>query len=166
MNNWYIDRSKNFIHDGLREILSIINESELSGEEMSTKELSKKFSEHQALGNAIGNPNAAFTRFRDHGLIRMNNSLGDTAKMYLNGKFTFGELVIDLFVKRFASKDEFPSLHPVVMLCKLFSCMMNMGVDMDDVFITYFECHEYLLPINSYEDVNYELVEKTISERE
>ncbi len=166
MNNWYIDRSKNFIHDGLRDILSIINESELAGEEMSTKELAKKFAKHKALGNAIGNPNAAFTRFRDHGLIRMNNSLGDTAKMYLNEKFTFGELVIDLFVKRFASKDEFPSLHPVVMLCKLFSCMMNMGIDIDDVFITYFECHEYLLPINSYEDVNYELVEKIISERE
>ena len=166
MNNWYIDRSKNFICDGLRDILSIINESELSGAEMSTKELAKKFAEHKALGNAIGNPNAAFTRFRDHGLIRMNNSIGDTAKMYLNEKFTFGELIIDLFVKRFASKDEFPSLHPVVMLCKLFSCMMNMGVDIDDVFITYFECHEYLLPINSYEDVNYELVEKIISERE
>lgn len=166
MNNWYIDRSKNFIHDGLRDILSIINESELAGEDMSTKELAKKFTKHKALGNAIGNPNAAFTRFRDHGLIRMNNSLGDTAKMYLNEKFTFGELVIDLFVKRFASKDEFPSLHPVVMLCKLFSCMMNMGIDIDDVFITYFECHEYLLPINSYDDVNYELVEKIISERE
>lgn len=166
MNNWYIDRSKNFIHDGLRDILSIINESELAGEEMSTNELAKKFAKHQALGNAIGNPNAAFTRFRDHGLIRMNNSLGDTAKMYLNEKFTFGELVIDLFVKRFASKYDFQSLHPVVMLCKLFSCMMNMGVDIDDVFITYFECHEYLLPINSYDDVNYELVEKIISERE
>ena len=166
MNNWYIDRSKNFIHDGLRDILSIINESELAGEGMSTNELTKKFAKHQALGNAIGNPNAAFTRFRDHGLIRMNNSLGDTAKMYLNEKFTFGELVIDLFVKRFASKDDFQSLHPVVMLCKLFSCMMNMGVDIDDVFITYFECHEYLLPINSYDDVNYELVEKIISERE
>ena len=45
MNNWYIDRSKNFIHDGLRDILSIINESELAGEEMTTAALSRKFEE-------------------------------------------------------------------------------------------------------------------------
>lgn len=166
MNNWYIDRSKNFIHDGLREILSIINNSELSGEDMSTAALSEKFTENGALGNAVGNPNAAFTRFRDHGLIRMNNSIGESAKMYLNRKFTFGELIIDLFIKRFANKDEYPSIRPVVMLCKLFSCMMDMGLDIDDIFITYFECHEYLLPINSYDDVNYDLVEKIISERE
>ena len=166
MNNWYIDRSKNFIHDGLRAILSIINESELAGEEMTTAALSRKFEQNGALGNAVGNPNAAFTRFRDHGLIRMNNTIGESAKMYLNSKFTFGELVIDLFIKRFANKDEYPSVRPVVILCKLFSCMMDMGVDIDDIFVTYFECHEYLLPINSYEEVTYELVEKIISERQ
>ena len=166
MNNWYIDRSKNFIHEGLREILSIINESELSGAEMSTAALSGKFAENGTLGNAVGNPNAAFTRFRDHGLIRMNNSIGESAKMYLNRKFTFGELIIDLFIKRFANKDEYPSIRPVVMLCKFFSYMMDMGMDIDDIFITYFECHEYFLPINSYEDVNYDLVEKIVSERE
>lgn len=166
MNNWYIDRSKNFIHDGLRDILSIINESELAGEEMTTAALSRKFEQNGALGNAVGNPNAAFTRFRDHGLIRMNNTVGESAKMYLYNKFTFGELVIDLFIKRFANKDEYPSVRPVVILCKLFSCMMDMGVDIDDIFVTYFECHEYLLPINSYEEVTYELVEKIISERQ
>lgn len=166
MNNWYIDRSKNFIHDGLRDILSIINESELAGDEMTTAALSRKFEQNGALGNAVGNPNAAFTRFRDHGLIRMNNTIGESAKMYLNSKFTFGELVIDLFIKRFANKDEYPSVRPVVILCKLFSCMMDMGVDIDDIFVTYFECHEYLLPINSYEEVTYELVEKIISERQ
>lgn len=166
MNNWYIDRSKNFIHDGLRDILSIINESELAGEEMTTAALSRKFEQKGALGNAVGNPNAAFTRFRDHGLIRMNNTVGESAKMYLNSKFTFGELVIDLFIKRFANKDEYPSVRPVIILCKLFSCMIDMGVDIDDIFVTYFECHEYLLPINSYEEVTYELVEKIISERQ
>lgn len=166
MNNWYIDRSKNFIHDGLRDILSIINESELAGEEMTTAALSRKFEQNGALGNAVGNPNAAFTRFRDHGLIRMNNTVGESAKMYLNSKFTFGELVIDLFIKRFANKDEYPSVRPVIILCKLFSCMMDMGVDIDDIFVTYFECHEYLLPINYYEEVTYELVEKIISERQ
>lgn len=166
MNNWYIDRSKNFIHDGLRDILSIINESELAGEEMTTAALSRKFEQNGALGNAVGNPNAAFTRFRDHGLIRMNNTVGESSKMYLNSKFTFGELVIDLFIKRFANKDEYPSVRPVVILCKLFSCMMDMGVDIDDIFVTYFECHEYLLPINAYEEVTYELVEKIISERQ
>jgi len=166
MNNWYIDRSKNFIHDGLRDILSIINESELAGEEMTTAALSRKFEQNGVLGNAVGNPNAAFTRFRDHGLIRMNNTVGESAKMYLNNRFTFGELVIDLFIKRFANKDEYPSVRPVIILCKLFSCMMDMGVDIDDIFVTYFECHEYLLPINSYEEVTYELVEKIISERQ
>lgn len=113
MNNWYIDRSKNFISERLKEILSIINSAEISGEEMSTEALSRKFAEHQTLGNAICNPNAAFTRFRDHGLIRMNNSIGDSAKMYLDDKFTFGELIIDLFIKRFANKDTYPSVHPV-----------------------------------------------------
>ena len=166
MNSWYIDRSKNFIHEGLREILTIINDAETSGEEMSTASLSKKFAQYRALGNAIGNPNAAFTRFRDHGLIRMDNTLGQPAKMYLDKKFTFGELVIDLFIKRFANKDEYPSVHPVIMLCKLFSCMMDMGMDEDDIFITYFECHEYLLPINSYNDVNFDLIEKIVSERQ
>ena len=166
MNNWYIDRSKNFICDGLKEILSIISETEIAGGEMTTAALSRKFEQNGALGNAVGNPNAAFTRFRDHGLIRMNNTVGESAKMYLDSKFSFGELVIDLFIKRFANKDEYPSVRPVVILCKLFSCMMDMGVDIDDIFVTYFECHEYLLPINSYEEVNYELAEKIISERQ
>ena len=127
---------------------------------------SRSMSARGLLGRAGGNPNAALTRFRDHGLLSLDNKIGESAVDYVQGRLGKAELVIDLFIKRPCKKQDAPNVKPFVVLCKLFDNMMEMSIDLDDIFITYHECYEYLYPCNSYEDVSLELVEKILAERQ
>jgi len=161
MNDWYIDRSKNFVEDSLKETLKIIKESTNNGDSAET--LNNKL---EASGKiAAGNVAAALVRFRDHGLIRMDNTLGDSATLYLQDDLTFGELVIALLIKRFAEKGKYTVVRPFIIICKVLSSMMQMGIDEDDIFITFSECKEYLLNIERYEDVTNDLADSIISGR-
>lgn len=164
MNDWYIDRSKNFVNDKLNDAIKCFKNNCLDSiESTALVELLKR---DGILGNASGNPNAALTRFRDHGFLNKNNIIGDTAFDYIVGKLTKSEMIIDLLLKRPAKKDGSPNVKPLILICQLFSNMIEMGIDDDDIFITYNECYEYLYPINNYFENDFELVEKILSERE
>ncbi len=165
MNDWYIDRSKSFVEENLKETLETIRDLQQSNSDMSTATITEALKVRGALGRATGNTYAALTRFRDHGLIRYDNSVGDAANFYIDGKLDFGELIIDLFIKRPAKKDNSPNVKPFVLICKLFSHMMDMHLDPDDIFITKAEIDEYLLPLCSYQDLDFEMIEKIISKR-
>lgn len=164
MNNWYIDRSKNFINDTLDKALTLFNT--VCKTEISPDLLAEKIKESGALGGAEGNPNAALTRFRDHGFLRKNNTIGDSAIDYIEGRLGKAELIIDMFSKRPATKSSSPDVKPFYLLCLVFDSMLQMGLDPDDVFLTYEECKEYLYPVNSYSEITFELVEKIVSERD
>lgn len=164
MNDWYIDRSKNFVNDTLDSMLQFLSTQNPNGVE--SKDIVDSIQQTNALGNADANPNAALTRLRDHGLLKKNNVLGDSAKDYINHVIDKQELIIDLFLKRPAKKSNSPNVKPFVLLCVLFDAMLEMKLDPDDIFITFEECKEYLYPIDSYSDVTFELVEKIIRERE
>ena len=164
MNDWYIDRSKNFLNDTFDSMISCF--ASLGTDDVETTALVSSITRRGALGNASGNPNAALTRFRDHGLLGKNNSIGQSALDYYNGYLSKGELIIDLFLKRPAKKQNSPNVKPFVLLCKVFDIMMEISNDPDDIFITFAECYEYLYPCNSYNDVTFELVERIITERQ
>ena len=163
MNDWYIDRSKNFINDNLVETLKYLAKTPKVA---SSTDIVAAMNSAGLLGRAGGNPNAALTRFRDHGLLTIDNKIGDSAYDFVNGLLGTAELVIDLFFKRPAKKQDSPNVKPFVLLCIFFDYMMEMSIDPDDIFITYYECYEYLYPIEHYKDVTYELVEKVLAERE
>lgn len=164
MNDWYIDRSKNFINDSLNPMLEFLLKHCRSA--ISSTELVRLMGEAGVLGNAEGNPNAALTRYRDHGFLRANNTIGDSACDYLNGRIGKDELVIDMLSKRPAKKSNSPNVKPFFILCMVFDIMQQTIIDTDDIFITYEEVKEYLFPINSYADVTYDLVDRIVSERD
>lgn len=166
MNDWYIDRSKSFVETDLKETMQIIRQIELDGKNMDAAVITERLKAAGVRGVAPSNAYAALTRFRDHGLIRLDNSVGDATKLYIDGKLDFGELLIDLFLKRPAKKENSPNVKPFVLLCRLFSYMLEMKIDPDDIFVTKAECEEYLLPICNYSDLTFELVERIVTERE
>lgn len=167
MNDWYIDRSKSFIEEDIQLVLNVIDKATKTNiqDNLRTVNLAEILKHEGAFQTADANPNAAFTRYRDHGLIRYNNELGEPSKFYLNNQLTFGELIIDLFMKRAGCKNNSPNVKPLVILCIIFDYMMQMNIDPDDIFLSFAECYEYLYPCNDYASISYELVEKIISER-
>lgn len=164
MNDWYIDRSKNFINDTLRLTLDFFNRHNRKA--ISSTELVRLMEKEGVLGGAGGNPNAALTRYRDHGLLRKDNVIGDSAIDFVNDLIGPAELVIDMFSKRPALKVNSPNVKPLFILCIVFDIMQQTIADADDIFITFEEVKEYLFPINAYSDITYELVDRIVSERE
>ena len=164
MNSWYIDRSRNLTQDGVKESLAIIDAAGNDAKKLNTDTLVSAFSTTRGTGNVINSP-AALTLYRDHGLLQMENSMGDSARVFYESKYDFGELIIDLFIKRFTRKEEYTATRPFVIMCMVFSYMIQMGIDEDDIFLTVHECHKYLLDIDNYNDVTFELIEQIISER-
>lgn len=165
MNNWYIDRSKNFVYDTLLDCLNVFYSASKNRESMNVNELINLIRQHPELNIPEANINAALTRFRDHGLLRNNNILGDSAIDYVEGRLSESELIVDLFLKRPASKYNSVNIKPFVLLCKVFDIMIEMLQDVDDIFITSYECKEYLYNINDINEVTYEYVEKIINDR-
>ncbi len=161
MNSWYIDRSKNFINDTLDDALICIDEC--PSRDGPTVE--GRLSSTGALGEAGGNPKAALTRFRDHGMLRMNNTIGDSARDYLNGVISVEELVIDLFIKRSAAKSTSTKVKPFVQLCQFFDYLISQGTDVADIFITFSECKEYLFPLDEYSKCTGNLSQRIVQER-
>lgn len=164
MNEWYIDRSKNFINDTLDSSLKFF--AEHNRRPIPSNDLVKLMERANLLGGAAGNPNACLTRYRDHGFLRKDNTIGTPALDYVNGLIGPSELIIDLFSKRPASKTNSPNVKPLFILCMVFDIMQQEILDTDDIFITYEEIMEYLAPINSYLEVTYELVERIVSDRQ
>ena len=165
MSNWYIDRSKNFIYDTLLNCLKLFYSVSKDKESLDVSVLIQLIEQHPELNIADGNINAALTRFRDHGLLRNNNIIGDSAIDYVEGRLSESELIVDLFLKRPASKSNSVNVKPFVLLCKVFDIMIDMVQDVDDIFITSNECKEYLFNINDINDITYEYVEKIINDR-
>lgn len=165
MNSWYIDRSKNFLYDTLLDSLKIFYSITKGKEKVDVNVLIDLIKKHPELGIADGNINAALTRFRDHGLINYNNIVGDSAIDYIEGRLNEEELVIDLFLKRPVEKKDSPNLKPFVILCKVFDIMIDMEIDVDNIFITSYECKEYLYSLNDIDEISFELVERIINER-
>ncbi len=166
MNSWYIDRSKNFLYETFSDCLSLFFSESKGKENLDVNILIEKIKKHPELGIPNKNINAALTRFRDHGLLSYKNIVGDSAIDFLEGRLNNSELIIDLFLKRPAEKHNSVNIKPFVLLCKVFDFMIDILQDQDDIFITSYECKEYLCPINNLEEVNYELIEKIINERD
>lgn len=161
MNTWYIDRSKNFVNDTLDDALICIDESPTKD----APTVEGRLASTGALGEAGSNPKAALTRLRDHGLVRMDNTIGEPTRDYLQGNLTIEELIIDLFAKRSAAKATATKVKPFVQLCQFFYYLINASVDDSDIFITFAECTEYLFPIEEYVNNTPELAVRIVQER-
>ena len=162
MNNWYIDRSKNFVNDTLTQALECIQ----ANQGKNTVEIEKALSQSGALGEASRNPKAAMTRLRDHGLMRMDNTLGDSTLDYMENRITVSELVVDLFIKRSAEKSKTTEVRPFILICQFFENLYVLNTKAEDIFLTFSECKEYLCNCDSYEENSIDLAKKIISERE
>lgn len=161
MSDWYIDRSKNFNNDTLVQALTCIQENQ--GKH--TVQIEKALASSGALGEASGNPKAALTRFRDHGLMRMDNSLGDSTLDYLNGTINIAELVVDQFVKRSAEKEKTTEVRPFILICQFIENLFVLNTEKENIFISFSECEEYLCKCTSYEENNLDLAKRILSER-
>jgi len=164
MNDWYIDRSKNFVNDSLIPSLKLFEQ--FKGIKIDSQTLVTEMTKANIPGIAAGNPLAALTRFRDHGLINDDNEVGDSTCDFIDGKLNLYELILDLFLKRPAKKSTSPNIKPFLIICKFFHNMIEMNLDYDDIFVTFSECVEYLYNCDTYEEVNFELVEKIIQDRQ
>lgn len=165
-NCWYIDRSKNFVYDTLFSSLKLFYSVSKNKNKVNVNELINLIRVHPELDIPGGNINAALTRFRDHGLLNNDNLVGDSAIDYIEGRLSESELVIDLFLKRPAKKKNSVNIKPFVLLCKVFNIMIEMIQDVDDIFITSYECKEYLFSVTNINEITYEFVEKIIDDRE
>ena len=162
MNDWYIDRSKNFINDSLEPVLRFIEK--YKGDTKSSA-LIIALTEGNIFKEDDGNPHAALTRFRDHGLINNDNLIGDSARDYLQGDISINELIIDLFLKRPIVKKNAPNLKPFILMCNVFNIMFEVSASLDDIYLTFFECLHYLYKLNSIDDLSIELVDTIINDR-
>ena len=116
MNDWYIDRSKSFVETDLKKTMEIIHQIETEGKNTDASVITSRLKNAGVRGVSPSNAYAALTRFRDHGLIRLDNTVGNATKLYVDGKLDFGELLIDLFLKRPAKKDNSPNVKPFVLI--------------------------------------------------
>lgn len=162
MNDWYIDRSKNFVNPSLEPVLFFLNDYE--GDRTSNNVI-EELVKRKIFDETVGNPYAALTRFRDHGLISNRNIIGDSAKDYIEGLINIDELIVDLFLKRPALKKQSPDLKPFVLLSKFFYMMFEIVPDPDDIYLSYLECQSYLYKCNSLDDLSYELVDAILNNR-
>lgn len=166
-NDWYIDCSVYYSKEcsKIRGILSAINEKEIEkGEALTSKEVGDILSSKE--GIASGNILAVLTRLRDHGYIKKNNQIGELSHFYLDEKLSAEEMAIEHFLKRNAQKKDSPNIKPFVVICSVFNYMIQMDIDPDNIFLTLSECYEYLFPIESYNELTFELVEKIVDERQ
>jgi len=162
MNDWYIDRSKNFINNTLDRVIDFL--ATYSGQRDSSS-LITQLEQAAIFDKDAGNSYAALTRFRDHGLIDNNNELGDSAMDYYKGFLSRDELILDLFIKRSACKKDSPNLKPLVLLCRAFDLMLDLVADMGDVYLTYEECFKYLYCCNDLTDLSVDLIDAIIDGR-
>lgn len=162
MNDWYIDRSKNFINDSLDSVLKFLLTYQ---GDRDTKSIISALRENKIFSDKDLNPNAALTRFRDHGLIDNDNYVGKSAEDYVKGIISLDELIIDLFFKRPCKKKNSTNLKPMVILCNVFNKMFEIAGSIDEVFLTGDECYKYLYECNFECDITYELVDKIMDDR-
>ena len=163
MNDWYIDRSKNFVNPSLEPVLHYINA--LTQVEKSIDLINGLIS-NRIFSEADGNPYAALTRFRDHGLINTDNSIGEPAREYVCGLLTLDELIIDLFIKRPCKKKNSPNMKPFVCLCKVFDIMFDLAPTQDDVFLSFEECFKFLYNCNTLDEISLESVDYILNNRD
>ena len=162
MNDWYIDRSKNFFNNTFDPVINFL--LGYNGDRDSSVIIDKLISS-DVFDEDAGNLHAALTRFRDHGIIDNSNMLGDPAMDYAQHRITNYELAIDLFIKRPATKKNSPNLKPFGLICKVFDLMYELVADEDDVYLTYEECYKYLYKCNSLNDINIGYVDSIIDNR-
>ena len=112
------------------------------------------------------NPNATLTHYRDIGILNKKNIVGSSAVEYSEEKLDLSALIIDLLFRRFSRKNNvFNAARPFVLICKYFDILFKMEIDKDDVFLNSRECVEYLYPIDDYSNLDFDYVEKIISNR-
>lgn len=162
MNDWYIDRSKNYVNASLDPVLFFLNAYE---GELKSSTLIDAFVENNIFDEDAGNLNAALTRFRDHGFITNDNRIGDSSLDYIDGRINKDDLIIDLLLKRPAVKRNSSNLKPFVLLCIVFDYMYELAADTEEVYLTFEECHHFLYKINSYEEITLDYVDDILSNR-
>ncbi len=162
MNDWYIDRSKNFINGTFEPVISFFYRY---SDVRDSRTIINKLISNCIFDEDSGNPNAALTRFRDHGIINNSNVLGEPAIDYVEKRITRDELIIDLMLKRPALKKGSANLKPLVLLCKFFDVMYEIAVDEAEVFLTYEECFNYLYHCNTLQDISTDFVDSVMENR-
>lgn len=162
MNDWYIDRSKNFINSSFDPVVKFL--STYKGD-LDSNTLIAALIKNDVFDEDAGNLYAALTRFRDHGLINNNNELGESALDYCERRLTQPELIIDLLIKRSATKKNSPNIKPLVVLCVVFDVMFDLSIDPNDIYLTYEECYKYLYNINDLQELTIAYIDSIITNR-
>ena len=156
---WYIDNrfyvSKGFVDEFIDVVLKI----KKTNDNVDGVALSKYYPDDD-------NASSRSTFARNVGIIDSNADLSDSALMYKHGFIDYSEFVLEIMTKRNTTGREQIPLKPVVLLCIVFSKMMELNIPKRERFITSTECYEYLSPLESYEELTNDLVSQIVHERE
>lgn len=162
VNDWYIDRSKNFLNNTFDPVINYLYKH---NESVNSRTIISAFIDNNIFDEESGNLFAALTRFRDHGLIDNNNKIGESAVDYVEKRLAREDLIIDLFTKRPANKKNSVNLKPLILLCVVFEIMFEIVADTNEVYLTYDECFKYLYSCNSLSDITIDYVDAIIVNR-
>ena len=157
MFSWYIDNRYYITEEFVNKLL------EYSVEAKSNEEpLKNVFARKEP---SAGNPSSPVTFARNIGIIDNEENWSDTTKLYQNRTIPFSNFIFDLIAKRNVSKTEQINMKPLVVLCVVFSKMVQLDIDETEQFITTAECYEYLSVLSSYEEITNDLVLNIVNSR-
>lgn len=164
MGDWYIDRSRNLSSDTkwIKSLIFSINRIDPKNNGVNSKELINLLPDILKTGR---NPYAVLTFLRDIGFINLNNQLGENSKLLIENKLTYWELIFELLFKRYYSKDICYGIKPliviIVTLYKLYE-----SSNQENAYITWSDCSKYLFNINDYKQINNDLINGILKNRE
>ena len=157
-NDWYIDRASDLITPEFNKFIECFYKFCKNG--ISSDELTSKIDFKESK-----NKNALLTHFRDLGILNSKNKISDHAIDYFEKKLDLDSLIIDLLIRRGASKSNKTNVKPFVIISKIFNTLFDMNIDKRDIFLTNEECVNSLYPITSYDEITPEFVENIIQNR-
>ena len=155
--DWYIDNNQYLSETFLKKIISycdIAEKTDLS--------LRNVVAEHEP--NA-GNPSSQLTFARDLGIIDSDSKLTDMSILYKAGVIDYSDFALSVFSKRNVLKSDDIPIKPLVLLSKVFTSFVNIGVPKNEMFLTASECRKYLSVLSSYEEYTDKVAETIVSER-
>lgn len=167
MNDWYIDRAKNFIDENsLRDFIQVHIKCENNLiDYKNTNIFIKELMKSNIIPKKFGNPNARITNYRDHGILTMDNDLNDNCYLFIQNKLTYGEFIIDLMLKRGAKKNKIAYVNPTILISMFFHIMIKNRYEESQIYLTKEECCKYLCPCEHYFQINIKLINNIISSR-
>lgn len=154
MGSWYIDRSRNvasiFSSEWYAKLVDYAkdknNVNHFDGK-------SQEFCSYLDLPTK--NPYAILTYLRDLGIIDDSNNATSFFQCGLQANLSPEQFILLILLKRNDNKNGASTVKPFVVLCKAFALMSENGLPLR---INWHQCINYLMTVDSYEEITDELV--------